>query len=195
MGKIFCIMGKSSSGKDTIFKILKDNINLNLKGIVPYTTRPKRKSETNGIEYYFIDEKKLNEYKEAGKVIESRVYHTVNGKWFYATLDDEQINLSNNNYIMINTLEAYKNLKLYFGKENIIPIYINLDDGTRLQRALDREKQQKNPNYNELCRRFLADNIDFSIEELNKNSIVKYYDNHDLNICVQKITKDILNYI
>ena len=54
MGKIFCLMGKSSSGKDTIFKELKDDTDLNLKPIISYTTRPKRVSETQGIEYFFI---------------------------------------------------------------------------------------------------------------------------------------------
>ena len=70
MGKIFCLMGKSSSGKDTIFKeIIKDS-SLDLDVIVSYTTRPKRIGETNGIEYYFVSNAELLEYKEKGKIIE-----------------------------------------------------------------------------------------------------------------------------
>ena len=34
MGKIFCLIGKSSSGKDTIFRYIKDNKELNLKSII-----------------------------------------------------------------------------------------------------------------------------------------------------------------
>ena len=42
MGKIFCVMGKSASGKDTIYnKILQDD-SLMLSRIIPYTTRPIR---------------------------------------------------------------------------------------------------------------------------------------------------------
>ena len=52
----------------------------------------------------------------------------------------------------------------YFGKENVIPIYIQVDDGVRLERALERERTQKEPKYAELCRRFLADEKDFSEE-------------------------------
>ena len=69
MGKIFCIIGKSSSGKDTVFKILKEDKELDLKGVVLYTTRPKRDSEINGVEYYFIKEEQLRKYIELGKII------------------------------------------------------------------------------------------------------------------------------
>ena len=56
MGKIFCLMGKSSTGKDTIYKELLQNEELSLKRIVPYTTRPIRVGETEGVEYHFTDE-------------------------------------------------------------------------------------------------------------------------------------------
>ena len=42
MGKIYCIMGKSSTGKDTLFKKILGDESLSLKTIVPYTTRPGR---------------------------------------------------------------------------------------------------------------------------------------------------------
>ena len=61
MGKIFCLMGKSSSGKDTVFKLLKEDKELKLKPVIPYTTRPKRNNEINGVEYYFINEEILSD--------------------------------------------------------------------------------------------------------------------------------------
>ncbi|MBU3196890.1 guanylate kinase [Clostridium algidicarnis] len=193
MGKIFCLMGKSSSGKDTIFKKLKEDDDLKLKPIITYTTRPKRVSETNGVEYYFINEDILESYKIKGKVIEQRIYNTVNGDWCYATLDDGQINLEMHDYILIVTLDAYKDLKVYFGENHIFPLYVMLDDGIRLERALKREREQKDPNYDELCRRFLADNIDFSIDKLEACGVNKYYRNDDLKECICKIKHDILN--
>ena len=64
MGKIFYILGKSSSGKDTIFQQIKNNRQLNLKTVVGYTTRPMRVGEKNGVEYYFVSPQKLEEMKD-----------------------------------------------------------------------------------------------------------------------------------
>ena len=195
MGKIFCLMGKSSSGKDTIFKKIRDDKELNLKPIVSYTTRPKRTNETNGVEYFFINEKGLNKFEKEDKVIEKRVYHTVHGDWYYCTINDEQIDLESNNYLLITTLESYKSLKDYFGEDKVYPLYIHVEDGIRLQRALDREKNQENPNFDELCRRFLADNSDFSKENLSTLKINEFYTNKELEECINNIKKDILNLI
>ena len=195
MGKIFRLMGKSSSGKDTIFKKIRDDEELNLKPIVSYTTRPKRTNETNGVEYFFINEKELNKFEKEDKVIEKRVYHTVHGDWYYCTINDEQIDLESNNYLLITTLESYKSLKDYFGEDKVYPLYIHVEDGIRLQRALDREKNQENPNFDELCRRFLADNRDFSKENLSALEINEFYTNKELEECINNIKKDILNLI
>ena len=72
MGKIFYLMGKSSSGKDTIYKELVSDEELRLKTIVPYTTRPIREGETDGVEYYFSGEEELEPLLADGKIIELR---------------------------------------------------------------------------------------------------------------------------
>lgn len=192
MGKIFCLMGKSCSGKDTIFKFLKKDTELNLRPVIQYSTRPIRNNETNGVEYFFIDEEKLKHFEESGKIIELRKYNTTKGIWYYCTIDDGQIDLTKGNYVLISTLEAYRNIKKYFKSKNVVPIYITVDDGTRLERAFTREKEQQNPNYNELCRRFLADNEDFSISKLTENNITKYYCNSNLDECVKQIKEDLV---
>ena len=48
---------------------------------------------------------------------------------------------------MIGTLESYEKLKTYFGNEKVVPLYIEVEDGERLTRALAREKTQKEPKY------------------------------------------------
>lgn len=192
MGKIFCLMGKSNSGKDTIFKELMKDKGLELKAIVSYTTRPIRSNEFNGREYYFIDELALEKYRNEGKVIEERNYNTVHGIWYYCTIDDKQINIEENNYLLIVTLEAYKDIASYFGEKNVVPFYIELDDEVRLERALKRERQEKYPNYDELCRRFLADSQDFSSEKLKAHNINKSYINDNLSECINTIKKDML---
>lgn len=195
MGNIFCLIGKSSSGKDTVFKLLREQEKLNLKPIVSYTTRPKRNGETEGIEYHFIDNKALELYRAENKVIEERVYHTVNGDWYYATIDDGQVDLMRDDYLVISTLEAYESLKQYYGAQHVIPLYIYIDDGIRLQRALDREREQLIPNYDELCRRFLADNKDFSEANLIKCDVQTYYENNSLEECIAALEDKIMSCI
>lgn len=195
MGKVFCIMGKSGSGKDTIFKeIIKDNY-LNLKKIVGYTTRPKRVEENDGVEYNFIDDDMINKFIQKNKVIELRKYDTVNGIWYYGTMDDGQINLQTNSYIVISTLESYSSFKKYFGSNNVIPLYIDVDDGIRLQRILNREMSEDSPNYKEICRRFIADSEDFSNKNLKLNGIEKIYSNNNLVECITDVKNNIIKYI
>jgi guanylate kinase len=191
MSKIYIIIGKSATGKDTIFKKLLEYTPLNLKTVIMYTTRPIRVTETDGVEYYFVDEEKLKELENQNKIIEHRSYNTIHGKWHYFTANDEQIDLDNYDYIMHGTLYSYGQIRDYFGKDRVIPIYIELEDGIRLMRALRRELKQEEPKYAELCRRFLADDEDFSEENIVRYGISRRYVNLDINICIQEIADDI----
>jgi len=193
MGKIFCFIGKSSSGKDTIFSIVsKDLININK--IVPFTTRPIREGETNGKEYYFVNEEEFKKMINNNLVIEFRKYNTIHGIWIYFTAS-KNIDLENNNYMIINTLEGYNNLKNYYGEDIVIPIYIEVENGVRLTRALEREKMQEFPKYEEMCRRFLKDQEDFSEEKIITSGINKRFVNNDLLECVLEIETEILKYL
>ena len=189
MGKIFYIMGKSSSGKDTIYRKLQESENLKLGRLVLYTTRPIRDGEKEGQEYHFVDEAKYFEFDKAEKVIEARTYQTVYGPWTYFTADDGQVDLSEGNYLGIGTLESYQKLKQYYGEEHVIPVYIEVEDGERLQRALLREREQEKPKYEEMCRRFLADQEDFSEENIREAGIKLRFANENLELCVENIIK------
>lgn len=191
MGKIFFVMGKSSSGKDTIYRRLVEDEMLSLKTIVSYTTRPMREGEEEGKEYHFVDKEKLNILEAEGKVIERRDYNTVYGVWSYFTADDGQVELEKENYILIGTLESYEKIRAYYGKENVFPIYVNVEDGERLKRAIAREEREEKPRYEEMCRRFLADQKDFSDQNIKKNEIVKKYQNDNLERCINEIIEDI----
>lgn len=80
-----------------------------------------------------------------------------------------------------------KKCRIILEKENVIPIYIQVDDGVRLERALERERTQKEPKYAELCRRFLADEKDFSEENLERLGIVQRFENLDMGKCTNEI--------
>lgn len=183
MSKTVIIMGKSSSGKDTIFREL---LKLSkLKKIVPYTTRPIRTGEINGVDYFFVTDEYLEKNKE--RIIESRTYDTVYGKWTYGELNDSQLS-ENTDCILVATPEAYKAFVNYFGLEKIVPIYIYLDEGERLQRALNRERSQVEPKYAEMCRRFLSDEADFSEEKLKEVPMENRFE----NIILEDVVKEIL---
>lgn len=190
MGKIFYIMGKSSSGKDTIFKEIKKRMP-QLKDMVLYTTRPIREGEREGVEYHFVNEEQLRSMEEAGLVIEQRAYDTKCGIWYYFTADDGQVDLEKENYLVIGTLESFRAMKKYYGEDVVVPLYVEVEDGLRLSRALERERQEKTPKFEEMCRRFLADSEDFSEEHLKQAGIQKRFENVVFEDCVKEMMDQI----
>ena len=182
-------MGKSASGKDRIYRELSEDKALGLNKITMYTTRPLRSGEAEGREYHFVDDDTAKRLENENKIIEIRCYDTVFGVWKYFTADDGQIDLaSGKRYIVIGTLEAYDKFCEYYGNEHIMPIYIEVDDGVRLIRAVKREMEQENPHYEELCRRFLADAKDFSEENIRKSGITRRFANNgEFDDCVDEI--------
>ena len=125
--------------------------------------------------------------QEEDRVIEIRAYDTVYGVWKYFTVWEEQMNLEKESYCLIGTLEAWNAMCQYFGREKMIPVYIEVEDGTRLIRAVERERTQEHPGYEELCRRFLADAKDFSEENLKNAGITRRFENKDMNACLEEI--------
>ncbi|MCR5100320.1 MAG: guanylate kinase [Butyrivibrio sp.] len=195
MGKIFVILGKSSSGKDHIFKDLMEDSELALNKVVIYTTRPMRQGEQEGVQYFFRDLEGYKELLNSRKIIEERSYDTIYGEWKYFTVDDGQINLDNGDYLIIGTIDSLISIKNYYGEDNVIPILVETDDGIRLQRALKRELKQKEPKYAEMCRRFLADEADFSSDRKKQAGIDRIFENNSkLEDCITDIKKFIQTY-
>ena len=193
MSNIYYIMGKSATGKDTVYKKIKEEIDI--QSYILYTTRPIREGEKEGVDYHFVINEQIEEYKQQGKVIESRTYNTVHGPWTYATIHDEQLE-QKGDILTVGTLESYKQIKEYFKDikdTQVLPIYIAIDEQERRKRAMERESKQKEPKYAEMERRLKADNIDFSEENLKSAGITEKvtFFNYDLDSCVEKI----LNYI
>ena len=196
MANFIYIMGKSASGKDTIYKRIKDKIEI--KTYILYTTRPKREGEQEGIDYHYVSKEQMEKLEQEKRVIESRTYQTVNGPWTYATIKDEQLE-QEGDIITVGTLQSYKKVKEYYkDKEDtkLLPVYITIDEEERRNRALEREAKQSNPNYKEVERRLKADNIDFSMENLEECEITKEetFENYDIDKCVDEILTYIKKY-
>lgn len=188
MGKLFYIMGKSSTGKDTIYENLLSRDELGLRPFIMYTTRPIRARETDGVQYHFVTEQKMEEMRAAGKIIELRSYDTVHGIWYYFTADGESVDMERYNYLALGTPESFQKVKRYYGSERVIPVYIEASDEKRLERSMKREKKQVSPNYEEVCRRFLADQRDFSEENIQSAGIVRRFENNeDRQICMDEV--------
>ncbi|MBQ7614699.1 MAG: guanylate kinase [Butyrivibrio sp.] len=195
-GKIFLLMGKSTSGKDTIYKKLIADNELSLNKVVPYTTRPMRDGEKDGVQYFFKLEKEYLDLKNAGKIIEERTYHTNYGEWRYFTVDDGQINLEEGNYLVIGTLESYCYIRDYFGKDNVVPLLIDVSAKIRLERAMHREEKQENPKYDEMCRRFLADEEDFAEKKIEEAGVTYRFENNGaIEDCTEAIRRHIQEYM
>ncbi|MBQ4424313.1 MAG: guanylate kinase [Lachnospiraceae bacterium] len=190
MGKIFYIIGPSASGKDSLARELLRRFEGELKTVVMSTTRPIRSGEVEDETYHYLTAEEFEALKAAGKVIESRTYQTVYGPWIYATIDSS-IDLSRNSYLMVGTLESYRQTRRFFGEEAVVPLYIELDRGLRLQRALDRERTQKEPKYTEMCRRFLADEKDFSAAKVAACHFPRVYVNEDFMTCADEMSRTI----
>jgi hypothetical protein len=125
-----------------------------------------------------------------GKILEIRNYQTALGEWSYFTARDQNWD-DKNPHLMIGTLDTFKKLKINCMDREIIPIYIEVESGDRLQRSLSRERKEKNPKYVEMCRRFIADEMDFSEDALKAAGIKKRFYNKDL----KKTVDEILSFI
>ncbi|MBQ1399249.1 MAG: guanylate kinase, partial [Lachnospiraceae bacterium] len=134
----------------------------------------------------------LEEMRAAGKVIECRIYQTVQGPWAYFTPDDGQIDPESGSCLLIGTLESYQQLRAYFGADTVVPVYLTVNDGERLLRSIGREMEQKSPNLKEVCRRFLADEEDFSEEKLHEAGVEIRFENDDLEECIERVRAFIL---
>ncbi len=157
-------MGKSGSGKDTLYKAITARYGDRLTPVIPCTTRPMREGERNGEDYFFVSEAELKELQARGQIIEKREYHTVQGLWTYFTRRFSP--LEGRDYIVITTLEGVNSFIKAFGASAVQPVYLTLPDGKRLHRCLEREDGQIRPDYAEMCRRYLADERDFSEKKL-----------------------------
>ena len=187
MGKLFVFMGKSASGKDTLYRLVMEKYR-NLHPVIPYTTRPIRAGETEGAEYHFVTEEEMAKMQRRNQIVECRCYQTVKGPWYYFTAEDGQIDFEKGDFALISTLEGYEQIRNFYGEERVVPLYIEVEDMLRMERSLAREKQQEKPCVAEVCRRFLADEEDFSEENLQRLGITLRISNISLEQALNQIS-------
>ena len=155
---IFCIIGDGGVGKDTICKKLIEK-DKRLTFLCPITTRPMRVGEQEGVDYNFITDAEFNRRIANNELLEHRSYNVCSKDspdeiWQYGHPKP-----SKNYNVLVGPIKLYKNLcKMYKDQEYlIIPILIWIKQDERLYRMIVRESKEKNPNYREVARRFVAD--------------------------------------
>lgn len=97
------------------------------------------------------------------------------------------MDLEADSYLVIGTLNSWHSMCAYYGRTRMVPVYIEVEDGVRLERALLRERSQRCPDYKEMCRRYLADCEDFTEEKLEAEGIIKRFHNTDIGSCFEEI--------
>lgn len=197
---VFCIIGMSGVGKDTIkYRLLE--INSNLTELIPLTTRPPRPTEVDcNVDYIFMSNADFEAAVSNNKLMEHRKYNIVNEDgtsdiWYYGNTYPK-----NKYTIMIGTLEMYKKLcsdnhDVIDGNIKIFPIYIYISNEERLYRMINRESISPKPNYRELARRYFEDEKDYSINKISRFGIdgcykdVYMFKNDNVEECAHKINQ------
>lgn len=131
MVTVICIIGKTSTGKDTIAKYLGSKYGVS--PVVSYTTRPARAGEVNGREHFFIDEDTMKRIRATKDVI---AYTKFNDTEYCATLSSLGTN-GVKSYIIDPVGYDYL-IKNFGAKLDIVSLYIKASDKTIIDRALKR---------------------------------------------------------
>ena len=101
-------------------------------------------------------------------------------------MDDGQVDLDRADYLVIGTLESYEKMRGFYGEENLVPLYVEVEDGERLQRALAREREQREPNMRRCAGDSWRMRRDFSEENLARLGIRERFSNRDKEKCLDE---------
>lgn len=154
---ILVLVGKSSSGKDTLMKELVESSSF--CGVISTTSRSIREYETEDVNYYFTSIDEFINKIENNDFIEYRKYNTklnsVNEVWYYGT-EKKSINTEKDSILVLD-VQGLKDIKKYFPDETIIGIYLHCPLNLRTERAKNRGSFCEI----EWNRRIQTDKIDF----------------------------------
>lgn len=159
-----------------------------LSRIIPYTTRPIRDGETQDKDYHFCNEEDVKRLSAQGRIIELREYNTVYGVWKYFTVNDDNIDLQRKSYLTVGTLESYTKIRDYFGSDKVLPIYVEVEDGDRLIRAIHWEKGKRCLNMRR-CAAVFWQTHQISEEKSCEAGITRRFINDDMDTVLAEISE------
>lgn len=156
MRKIFAVMGKASTGKDTLTKMLSETLELPIA--LSFTTRPMRVGEKQGVEYNFISDDDFWDLHGCDLLAEYTSYEVASGETWHYGLTKEELEKAEYVLVIVNP-DGFKQLTEIYG-DKVCSILIDAPADVRIKRYLDRDAVTEE-KAEECCRRFLADNKDF----------------------------------
>lgn len=201
---IIVLLGKGGSGKDTVMNMIAKEYK-NVQTVVSHTTRPMRKGEIEGKNYYFISDEKFYEMNKNKLFVEKRHYNVITDDspqgcsvWFYGLAQEELENkLDKGHVIVVLDLQGYKELRKYyydhedlFKKTRLVSFYIDIDEEIRFKRYIQRDEITL-ANVKEGLRRMEADDRDFYGVEEYVHQHIKFKDDADMDTSSEQIK----NYI
>lgn len=187
MGKIVLFLGPTLAGQEILKVRLMKEESYNFHKIIKTTTREKRFDEIDGDNYHFISVERLKNIPTE-EIVERKDFDKIT----YFT-HSKDIDLENNNYLDVNSIEGLDKYIAYYGENAIVPIFVKMNRDERIQLVLTHERQKKNPNYSAMCQKYLDEASIYSDENLAKRNITDIVINNcDLEDMVEQ-TKLILS--
>ena len=129
---LLCVLGKTASGKDSLVNKLCERTGL--RQVISYTTRPRRDNEGNT--HIFVDESDYEQMYQDGVI----AAFTQIGQYKYWTTIDQ---LENTDVYIIDYTGVQTLRELNLPNIRLVSVYINVPDGIREDRALNKRKDDK----------------------------------------------------
>ena len=173
MKKKILLCGRTGTGKSTIAKEMS---RYGYSQVVSYTTRPKRDSETESADHYFISPEEVNAYRD------NIVAYTKIGEYEYFATKEE---LDKKDIYVIDP-SGIENIKKIVGDEyDFVEVYLRTPKKELCERYTQRKQTKK-----EFEKRYMAENKQFLEYERARN-----FQYHILNSgitidkCVEKLKR------
>lgn len=179
---LLCILGFSASGKDSIANEIISK--LGFTKIVQHTSRPQRKSELFGIDYYFISTLEFEKDIVADEFLSYRLFITTNDKCYYG-IKRNSINIHNKKIVVID-IEGLVDLKKNYSDNDILSIFIDVDYELRLERV----KIRGDVDFDEFERRATDDESKKSLIYTECSEVVENINFEECFLCIQKIIEN-----
>lgn len=156
--KLFLLVGKSASGKDTFLNMLLSDFK-EIKPLVSHTTRPMRTGEKDGETYHFVDDATFEEMLDNGEFLETTSYTIESENKIYKYgLSKKEVMDTPYAMTIVNPYGLNNLLANKFIKDNIVSILITRNDKDRILAYINRDE---NVNIKEMIDRYKRDEEDF----------------------------------